>query len=77
MKKLKILFVSLNTKSGFDYIDQILVKELKNKFNIKFCCLLEQYYGKEVFILIVKNIKKINYLQNLKQYGSLIKKSLN
>ncbi len=46
MKNLKILFVSLNTKPGFDYIDSILVKELKNKLNIKFCCLLEQYYGK-------------------------------
>ena len=66
MKNLKILFVSLNTKPGFDYIDSILVKELKNKFNIKFCCLLEQYYGKGGLYSYSKKYKKDKLFTKLK-----------
>ena len=66
MKKLKILFVSLNTKPGFDYIDSILVKELKNKINIKFCCLLEQYYGEGGLYSYSKKYKKDKLFTKLK-----------
>ncbi len=65
MKKLKILFVSLNTKSGFDYLDSILAKELKNKISFKFCCVLDQYYDEGGFNAYSKKYKKDKIFKKL------------
>ena len=51
MKKLKILFVSLHTKAGFDYTDPNFAQKLNNKLNNKFCCVLDQYYTRGALCL--------------------------
>ena len=58
MKKLKILFASLNTKAGFDHIDLNLAQKLKTKINFTFCCVLDQYYGESGFHTYSKEYKK-------------------
>lgn len=65
MKKLKILFVSLNTKAGFDYIDSNFAQNLKNKINFTFCCVLDQYYGVAGFHSYSKEYKKDKIFRNL------------
>ena len=77
MKKLKILFISLNTKPGFDYIDSNLAQNLKNKINFTFCCVLDQYYGAAGFHTYSKEYKKDKIFKNLQTVWISNEDSLN
>ena len=44
-KNLKVLFVSLNAKPGFEYSDINFANTLKNKINFTFCAFQQNYYG--------------------------------
>ena len=41
---MKVLFVSINAKPGFELSDALFVKYLKEKINITFCAFLQKYY---------------------------------
>ena len=43
---MKIVFISLNVKPGFEFVDADFFKKLKKKINIKFCAILQSYYKK-------------------------------